>query len=292
MRYLRLLGTAVTALLLGVTPLAAQCTPVFSFSVYSDGSVSADETTVYAYTSAEDTSTLCGCVHSAYTAYATVYDPNGTWLGDSQESGFESSVSALTDGVSGNYEVSGAEIAYCNCRQGDVGGGGAVTVAVSCPTTISVAGSQNLMLSNAFSQGYRTGVGNMFTMQVGPGNMNGAVVSELAGASTSYTCPVNPNPTSFSGNFTVGPGNPLNASGSYLGTLYSGSGNNQFLDRNSFSFNYDFLSGQSANYSCTATWPHTFSACNKTIGSFTVTTTFTHSSMFGTPVTLVGSTVQ
>jgi hypothetical protein len=123
MRHLRLLQFTITALLLTAAPLAAQCTPVFSFSVYNDGSVSGDGTTVYGNTSTEDTSTLCTCSHSAYIAVAALYDPDGTYLGETEESGFSSSTSAATDGVSGNYQSSGAGAAYCSCLQGEFGGG-------------------------------------------------------------------------------------------------------------------------------------------------------------------------
>ena len=45
----------IAALLLSAAHLAAQCEPVFSFSVYDDGSVSADGSTVYGYTSVVST---------------------------------------------------------------------------------------------------------------------------------------------------------------------------------------------------------------------------------------------
>lgn len=121
MKHLRLIGCITTVLLLSATHLAAQCEPAFSFSVYSDGSVSADGSTVYGYTSTEDTSTLCSCVHSDYVAYAILYAPDGSEIGAESDSGFESSVSALTSGVSGTYEANGAGTAYCSCLQGYLG---------------------------------------------------------------------------------------------------------------------------------------------------------------------------
>ena len=124
MRTLRLLGFTIIPLLLGAAPLAAQCTEAFTFSVYNEGSVSFDASTVYGYTSTIDSSTLCSCAHSAYMAYANLYDSNGTLLGSSGEAGFSSSVSALTDGVSGGYGSSGAGTAFCSCLEGYFGGGG------------------------------------------------------------------------------------------------------------------------------------------------------------------------
>jgi hypothetical protein len=289
MKHLPRLEFTIAALLLSAAPLAGQCTPVFSFSVYNDGSVSADETTVYGYTSTEDTSTLCSCSHSAYIAMAALYDPNGTYLGETEQSGFSSSTSAATDGVSGNYQSSGAGAAYCSCLQGEFGGGGTMyPIAVLCPTTISLASTQALNLSYAYPT-KKTGIGIMTTMQVGSG-MNGASVYEsLSG--TNYC------PSGFSSAcngmgtpFIVGPGSSYNASGYSFGAPYSGSGNNQFLDEHYFVDTVDDLAGQISTYSCTQVCTQTYSACNKPIGTFTVTYTFQHSSISGTAVTSVGVT--
>jgi hypothetical protein len=289
MKRLRLPEFTIAALLLSAAHLAAQCTPVFSFSVYNDGSVSGDGTTVYGYTSTEDSSTLCSCVHSGYMAYAALYDPDGTYLGDTEESGFSSSTSALTDGVSGNYQSSGAGIAYCSCLQGEFGGGGTVyPVAVKCPTTISLlSGTQSLNLSYGFPT-YYTGIGIITTMQVGTG-MNGAAVTESISNGSTNTCPTGfINACAGGITFTVGP-----TSGGYsFGAPYSGNGNNQFEGEHAYVNGSDVLSGQSADYSCTQTCAQTYSACNKPIGNFTLTWAFLHDSISGTPVTRVTVTKQ
>ena len=254
-------------------------------------SVSEDGSTVYGYTSTEDSSTLCGCSHSGYIAAAALYDPDGSFLGDTQESGFSSSVSALTDGVSGNYQSSGAGIAYCSCLQGEFGGGGTTyPVAVSCPTTITISGTAQLPLQAGLNNNfptYLTGLGIMATMQVGPGNTNGAAVTENV-SNSQTACPAG---VAFgcSGNatFTVGP----SPGGTYFGTQVSGAGNNQFQDEHAVGSSIDRLGNTGVN-SCTETCSQTYSACNKQIGSFTITRTYTHSSISGTPVTLVTITKQ
>jgi hypothetical protein len=44
-------------------------------------------------------------------------------------------VTVSTDGLSGNYQASGAALAYCSCLQSEIGGGGTpIPVAVSCAT--------------------------------------------------------------------------------------------------------------------------------------------------------------
>jgi hypothetical protein len=279
----------IAALLLSAAPLAAQCTPVFSFSVYNDGSVSADGSTMYGYTSTEDSSTLCSCSHSGYTAVAAVYDPNGTMLGESEQSGFSSSVSELMDGVSGNYQSSGGGVAFCSCLNGYFGGGGTIYyVAVTCPTTISLAGTQSLPLANAYPSS-KTGVGIMATMQVASGSLNGSLVTESLTGTNS--CPAGVANACVGGStFTVGPGSPYNGAGTVFGTSYSGAGNNQFLDQHTFTSSGDVLSGQTSAYSCQQTCTQTYSACGTSIGGFNLTYTFTHSSLSGTPVTSIGVT--
>jgi hypothetical protein len=137
MRRLRLLGFTITALLLGAASLAAQCDEAFLFSVYNDGSVSFDATTVYGYTSTIDASTLCSCAHSVYMAYANLYDSNFTLLASSGEAGFSSSVSALTDGVLGNYASSGVGTAFCSCLQGYFGNNGTTYSIIPPPPVIT-----------------------------------------------------------------------------------------------------------------------------------------------------------
>lgn len=86
MRYFSLLGFTIPAILLSVAPLAGQCQMVYNVSVYNDGSVSQDLSTVYGYSNAADNSTLCSCAHSNYQTTATVYAPDGS-SGTSQQGG-------------------------------------------------------------------------------------------------------------------------------------------------------------------------------------------------------------
>jgi hypothetical protein len=291
MKRLRLLEFMIAALLLSAAHLAAQCTPVFSFSVYNDGSLSADQTTIYGYTTTEDTSTLCSCVHSAYTAIAAVYDPNGTLLGDSDESGFSSSVSALVDGVSGNYQVNGAGVAYCSCLQGYFGGAGIVyPIAVSCPTTISISSQTPAVLSAGnVSGGILTGVGMIATLTLGPGSpasYNGVFVNESITEGPPGACPSSITPASVctgSDQFQAGPGSGAN----YYGTTSPNTGNGQFWDEHGAITGADVLSGKDPGYFCTQTCTQTYRACLQQIGSFTLTFKFTQSTIGTTPVALV-----
>ncbi len=287
MKRLRPLEFTIAALLLSAAHLAA-CIPVFSFSVYNDASITDDESTIYGYTTTEDTSTLCSCVHSDYTAAAAVYDPNGTLLGDSVVSGFSSSVSAPMDGVSGDYQSSGAGVAYCSCLQGYFGGGGTIYyVAASCPTTVTVSSTPSISLAAGYQNNfpnYKTRFGIMATIQVGPGNMNGAAVTESVSNGATNRCPTGVA-AACSGNstFTVGP----TSGGTYYGNSIPGAGSNQFQDEHIVRNTGDVLAGYSANYSCTQTCSQIYSACSQPVGSFTITRTYTHSSISGTPVTQI-----
>lgn len=282
MKRLRPLEFMIAALLASAAHLAA-CTPVFSFSVYNDASIIDDESTIYGYTSTGDTSTLCSCVHSDYEAFAAVYDPNGTLLGDSEVSGFSSSVSAPMDGVSGEYQSSGAGVAYCSCLQGYFGGGGTIYyVAATCPTTVTLSSSAAIKLAAGLQNNfptYKTGFGIMATMQVGPGNTNGALVTENVSNGATNTCPTGVA-AACSGNstFTVGP----TSVGTYYGNSIPGAGSNQFQDEHIVYSSGDVLASYGATYSCTQTCSQIYSACSKQVGSFTITRKYTHSSISGT----------
>lgn len=316
MRQIRPFAFMVAALLLSAAHLAAQCEPAFSFSVYDDGSVSADGSTVYGYTSTEDTSTLCSCVHSDYEAYAILYAPDGSEIGEDTASGFEASVSAPTNAVSGTYEAAGAGTAYCSCLEGYFGGGGSdVPLTVQCPETISVSSTTgqfpfNASLPNNFPS-WLTGFGMKAYMQVAPdpptGTLNGTMVTESVTFSSSscgdgsdlgsvfYYYPGGggtpaPNLCVGSSTFTVGPSGAGNAGGNAFGTAYSGAGTDQFIDTHVYALGWDMLGQSGAPSSCTVTCAQTYSACGKTIGRFTISAAFTHTSISGTPITEVAIT--
>jgi hypothetical protein len=305
MRQLRPLELMIAALLLSAAHLAAQCEPVFSFSVYDDGSVSADGSTAYGYTSTEDTSTLCSCVHSDYQAYAVLYAPDGSEIGEEIESGFESSVSAPTNGVSGTYEAQGAGTAFCSCLQGYFGGGGpGVPVTVQCPETITISSIFNQFQFNPNVQdnfpSLLSGFGIIATMQVGPGSLDGSTVTENVTAGVNGCSGYNLSSPSGTaalpvcvGNamFSVGPGG-YNSGGAEFGINYPGSGSNQFLDAHLYAASWDLLWRYAPGTTCTVTCSQTYSACGVPIGGFTITEQFTHSSFMGNSVTDIAVTKQ
>jgi hypothetical protein len=106
--------TLMTTAALAILPqLAAQCTPEFNISAYADGNSSADGSTLYGWSSTDDSSTLCSCVHSEYEATATLQLADGSYVNNT-ESGDTSSVSSATDG-DGSYYVYGAATLNCSC---------------------------------------------------------------------------------------------------------------------------------------------------------------------------------
>jgi hypothetical protein len=306
MRQLRPLGFMIAVMLFGAAHVGAQCTPAFTFSVYIDGSVSADDSTVYSYTSFEDTSTLCTCTHSGYTAVAYLYDPSGTVVAGSSESGFSASASAPTNGVSGTYEASGVALAYCSCFGGEVGGGGTdVPLTVECPQTITISSTFDQLTFNFNVSGnyptFLTGFGIVATMQVGPGSLDGATVTENVTLATSSCRNYNvsspppdntpaPDPCTPAApnGFLVGPG----GGGSLFGINFPASGSNQFDDYHLYGLSWDLFWQYSLGTTCTVTCAQTYYACGKAIGSFTITDVFTHSSYMGAPVTDVAITKQ
>lgn len=116
MRTIRLLALLAIAALSSATRLAAQCMPQFNISVYSDEDVSPDGLTVYGYSSAEDSSTLCTCVHSGYQTTAYLEAPDGS-LVDETQSGETSSVSTSNDDE-GAYSSAGVVTLNCSCAGG------------------------------------------------------------------------------------------------------------------------------------------------------------------------------
>lgn len=121
MRALSLFAVLTMAALLNVARLSAQCEPVMNLSVYADGDVSDDGSTIYGWSSASDDSTLCTCSHSDYETYAVLELPDGTYVTGSQAGG-SASVSYSDDGVEGSYTASGALTLVCTCY-GNLGAG-------------------------------------------------------------------------------------------------------------------------------------------------------------------------
>lgn len=141
-------------------------------------------------------------------------------------------------------------------------------------------------------------------MEVGPGNLNETLVTESV-TEASFDGAMNNCPSTgangqslffCSGNstFTVGPA----SGGTEVGTYVNGPGDNQFWDYHLYALGpaptyttFDVLSAYAQNWSCTQTCSQTYSACGMPLsGEFTITATFTHSSINGTPVTIVSIT--
>jgi hypothetical protein len=124
--------------LLSVAPLAGQCQPQMIVSVYSDGSVSADGSTVYGYSTTTDTSTLCGCVHSNYQTTAELIPPSGSDV-KSTQSGEAATVMMSTNGVHGTYYAIGTVSLNCSCAGLVYGGGPSNPINPPPPTITGIA---------------------------------------------------------------------------------------------------------------------------------------------------------
>jgi len=173
-------------------------------------------------------------------------------------------------------------------------GKGTINV-VACPTTVSITSQTPAVLSatlpDNFSAGILTGVGMIATLTLGPGSpasYNGASVSENFTDGPPGGCPSPITPASMcvgNSQFKAGPGSVA----TYYGNTSPSTGNGQFLDKHGTITFADVLSAKAPDYSCKQTCTQTYSACGKQIGSFTITFTFTHSSIDGTPVTQVSA---
>ena len=211
---IRLLCLAGLALVFSAAPLTAQCHMQYNVSVYTDGSVSGDLSTVYGSSSFVDNSTLCGATHSNYQSLVTIYAPGGSNVSN-QNSGMESNTSMLTNGVLGTYDVVGD--AYLDCSiGGEIESGGPsydVPVTASVSLTVGSTGGCTLHLQNstcnfvvgAYAGGGFTGTVSGSITVSAPQNPNGVMLSNgsgsqdypftlSAGQSTSGTCN---NPPSF-----------------------------------------------------------------------------------------------
>ena len=139
MKNIQLLAFAILAMLLSAVSLAAQCQMVYRVSVYTDGSVSSDLSTVYGYTNAVDNSTLCSYSHYNYQMVATIYAPDGSHASSAPQSGFQANVSKATNGQMGIYQQVGTESFYCTGAAATVyaGGGSSFDVLPNVSLTVS-----------------------------------------------------------------------------------------------------------------------------------------------------------
>jgi hypothetical protein len=183
------------------------------------------------------------------------------------------------------------------CAYGAPAVGGGITVAPACPTTATIVSTTQVPLQAGLQNNfptYLTGFGAVMLIGLGPGGpstYNGATVTE-AFSNTTTTCPAGTQfaTCSGSGTFTAGPVN--NQGNTLQGTPEPSTGNGQFLDEHASGTSSDILAGQGANYSCTVTCTQTYTSCNQTIGTFTLTKTLTHGSINGTSVTSISAAEQ
>jgi hypothetical protein len=166
MRNLLLFGLVIAAVLLNAYPLVAQCQMQYNISVYSDGDVSSDLSTVFGYSTTVDNSTLCSCDHSNYETTVSLYNPGGSEL-QSTQSGLESSVEMSTNNVMGTYEVIGTVAFYCSCA-GNVGGGGP-------PSQVPVKPSVIIQVQ----QNFVSGAGNGLVLMGGPGGLTTTAITAV-----------------------------------------------------------------------------------------------------------------
>jgi hypothetical protein len=223
---------------------------------------------------------------SSYFANFSNWFSGNTSVATISGSGSQGTVTGVAVG-STDVGVSATDAYFCPAQ-----GQAQVAATPKCPTTVSIASTAQLPLQsglgNNFDAGWRSGFGIMATMQVGPGDgYNGQTITESVYSGFNNNCPASVGYT-CSGNstWTIGP----TAGGTYQGTFVPGAGNNQFQDTHLARSMTDLLDGTSlppASYSCTQACGQTYTACNQQVGTFTITRTFTHSMINGTPVTLV-----
>lgn len=112
----------------------------YNISVYTDGSVSDDLSTVYGSSNFVDNSTLCGATHSNYQSIVTIYAPGGSDVSQ-QDPGTESSTQIATNGTLGTYNVVGEASLYCSAAEEQIQSGGPQTP-VQVTATLQLTVSQ------------------------------------------------------------------------------------------------------------------------------------------------------
>ena len=189
MRNIQLLTLVIPALLLSVAPVAAQCHMQYSVSVYADGSVSGDLSTVYGSSNFVDHSTLCGATHSNYQSITTIYPPSGPSV-QNKQSGVESNAQIATYGVLGTYEVAAGDELYCSAAEENIecGDGGPeypVAVATTVSLTVGASSCTTLHLQN-------------YTCNFVVGAYAGSGFENTVSGTITVSAPENPNSVSLS----------------------------------------------------------------------------------------------
>lgn len=209
MRKIQLFKLVIPALLLSAAPLAAQCRMAYSVSVYTDGSVSDDLSTVYGYSNFVDNSTLCGYTHSNYQSIVTIYAPDGSYVSN-QNAGTESSTNVATSGSLGTYNVVGTASLYCSGAEEQIQSGGP-------STPVQVTASVSLTLDKTACTIHQVNDTCMFIVGAYV-NAGWTSPSSISGSIT-VSVPQNPNSISLAvgtdsinPSFTLTPGGATNGS--------------------------------------------------------------------------------
>ena len=158
-----------------------------------------------------------------------------------------------------------------------------------CPSSFSVTGRTQESLSRVFPTD-KTGLGATATITVAPttSNWNGTTVYESL-TTTSNSCPSgfgNPCGASGSGTFTVGSGPYETIDGQILPATQ-----NVFYDQHVISSGTSLLDYYHVT-SCQAACQQTYSCVQRSMGTDTITYSFTKGTINGTAVTLVNATIQ
>lgn len=211
--------------------------------------------------------------------------------------------SVLSDGsIIATYSVSwstpvGSQNVTVSFASGPDGGAGATSnpfavsiVPPACPTSLSLSSTTQESLSRVFPT-EKTGLGVTVAIQAGPalqgGYWDGSKITESLVQSTPYSCPSSwGNLCAGSSTFTVGEGPVQTIDGQILPAQH-----NIFYDEHVVESTTSLLDYSNIT-SCTAVCRQTYSCSGKSVGSFTVTYSFTKGTISGTPVTQVSATVQ
>lgn len=157
----------------------------------------------------------------------------------------------------------------------------------SCPSTVSVGPKTAEPLTAANLATWKTGIGAVFQMNVGPDttDWSGTKITEAVSESNT-TCPASfGNQCTGSSTFTVGAGGTARNGQTFTGKK------NAFYDQHNSVGSVSVLD-QAGIQSCTSTCSQTYSCNGNAIGHFTITRSFTKGTINGTAVTNVGVTKQ
>jgi hypothetical protein len=173
-----------------------------------------------------------------------------------------------------NYSM-GVDYASCVSDNEYIYKSGTTTVTPACPSSLSIMGRDGRSLPSIDHPGSKTGIGIITAMVGGPygGNFDGALIYETITPLTN-SCPSSiHDPTSFPnyyGSFTVGSSAYWEGNNTSYGHVH-----NVFYDVHDF-YSQDDVLGYTTASSCISTAQQVYTCQGRTIGTFTLTATFTH----------------